>query len=124
QAGPASGGWSCAVVSRFTTPIVAGPFHGSRLLYAAFTKIPRSLHDLYAGVPTISASRPKWSHGHGRRPLSRAGGRFLRSDHWDCVSLREPEGAQMSGLYVLGTIVVIGLAVYLVWALFRPEDFS
>jgi K+-transporting ATPase KdpF subunit len=30
----------------------------------------------------------------------------------------------MSGLYILGTIVVIGLAVYLVWALFRPEDFS
>jgi K+-transporting ATPase KdpF subunit len=30
----------------------------------------------------------------------------------------------MSGLYVLGTLVVIGLAVYLVWALFRPEDFS
>ncbi|HKA43089.1 MAG TPA: K(+)-transporting ATPase subunit F [Burkholderiales bacterium] len=29
----------------------------------------------------------------------------------------------MSGLYILGTIVVIGLAVYLVWALFRPEDF-
>jgi K+-transporting ATPase KdpF subunit len=30
----------------------------------------------------------------------------------------------MSGLYILGAIVVIGLAVYLVWALFRPEDFS
>ena len=30
----------------------------------------------------------------------------------------------MSGLSILGTIVVIGLAVYLVWALFRPEDFS
>ena len=30
----------------------------------------------------------------------------------------------MSGLYILGTIVVIGLAIYLVWALFRPEDFS
>jgi len=30
----------------------------------------------------------------------------------------------MSGLYILGTVVVIGLAVYLVWALFRPEDFS
>ena len=30
----------------------------------------------------------------------------------------------MNGLYILGTLVVIGLAVYLVWALFRPEDFS
>jgi K+-transporting ATPase KdpF subunit len=26
--------------------------------------------------------------------------------------------------YVVGALVAIGLAVYLVWALFRPEDFS
>ena len=30
----------------------------------------------------------------------------------------------MSGLYILGALVAIGLSVYLVWALFRPEDFS
>ncbi|HEY7744031.1 MAG TPA: K(+)-transporting ATPase subunit F [Burkholderiales bacterium] len=30
----------------------------------------------------------------------------------------------MSGLYILGALVALGLAVYLVWALFRPEDFS
>ena len=30
----------------------------------------------------------------------------------------------MSGLYVIGLIVAIGLFIYLVWALFRPEDFS
>jgi K+-transporting ATPase KdpF subunit len=30
----------------------------------------------------------------------------------------------MTELYVIGAIVAIGLAVYLVWALFRPEDFS
>jgi K+-transporting ATPase KdpF subunit len=30
----------------------------------------------------------------------------------------------MSGLYILGALVAFGLAVYLVWALFRPEDFS
>jgi len=30
----------------------------------------------------------------------------------------------MSTLYIIGTIVAIGLAIYLVWALFRPEDFS
>jgi K+-transporting ATPase KdpF subunit len=30
----------------------------------------------------------------------------------------------MSGLYVIGALVALGLAVYLVWALFRPEDFS
>jgi K+-transporting ATPase KdpF subunit len=30
----------------------------------------------------------------------------------------------MSGLYAIGLIVAIGLFVYLVWALFRPEDFS
>ena len=30
----------------------------------------------------------------------------------------------MSGLYVIGALVAVGLAVYLVWALFRPEDFS
>jgi K+-transporting ATPase KdpF subunit len=30
----------------------------------------------------------------------------------------------MTGLYLLGTIVAVGLAVYLFWALFRPEDFS
>jgi len=30
----------------------------------------------------------------------------------------------MTALYVIGTIVTIGLAVYLFWALFRPEDFS
>jgi K+-transporting ATPase KdpF subunit len=30
----------------------------------------------------------------------------------------------MSGLYILGGLVALGLAVYLVWALFWPEDFS
>jgi K+-transporting ATPase KdpF subunit len=30
----------------------------------------------------------------------------------------------MSGLYILGALVALGLAVYLIWALFRPEDFS
>jgi K+-transporting ATPase KdpF subunit len=30
----------------------------------------------------------------------------------------------MNGLYLLGALVALGLAVYLVWALFRPEDFS
>jgi K+-transporting ATPase KdpF subunit len=25
---------------------------------------------------------------------------------------------------ILGALVALGLAVYLVWALFRPEDFS
>jgi K+-transporting ATPase KdpF subunit len=27
-------------------------------------------------------------------------------------------------LYIIGALVALGLAVYLVWALFRPEDFS
>lgn len=30
----------------------------------------------------------------------------------------------MSALYIVGALVALGLAVYLVWALFRPEDFS
>jgi K+-transporting ATPase KdpF subunit len=30
----------------------------------------------------------------------------------------------MTELYVIGALIAIGLAVYLVWALFRPEDFS
>ena len=30
----------------------------------------------------------------------------------------------MSALYVIGALVALGLGVYLVWALFRPEDFS
>jgi K+-transporting ATPase KdpF subunit len=30
----------------------------------------------------------------------------------------------MSTLYVIGLLVAVGLFVYLVWALFRPEDFS
>lgn len=30
----------------------------------------------------------------------------------------------MTELYVIGAVVAVGLAVYLVWALFRPEDFS
>lgn len=30
----------------------------------------------------------------------------------------------MSGLYTIGLLVAIGLFIYLVWALFRPEDFS
>ncbi len=30
----------------------------------------------------------------------------------------------MSVLYVIGAVVTLGLTVYLVWALFRPEDFS
>jgi K+-transporting ATPase KdpF subunit len=30
----------------------------------------------------------------------------------------------MSALYLLGLVVALGLTVYLVWALFRPEDFS
>jgi K+-transporting ATPase KdpF subunit len=29
----------------------------------------------------------------------------------------------MTTLYVIGALVSAGLAVYLVWALFRPEDF-
>ncbi|MBV9189247.1 MAG: K(+)-transporting ATPase subunit F [Betaproteobacteria bacterium] len=30
----------------------------------------------------------------------------------------------MTVLYIIGTIVTVGLTIYLVWALFRPEDFS
>jgi K+-transporting ATPase KdpF subunit len=30
----------------------------------------------------------------------------------------------MSALYIVGGLVAIGLTVYLVWALFKPEDFS
>jgi len=30
----------------------------------------------------------------------------------------------MSGLYAIGLIVALLIFVYLVWALFRPEDFS
>jgi K+-transporting ATPase KdpF subunit len=30
----------------------------------------------------------------------------------------------MSGLYAIGLLVAIGLFIYLVWALFRPGDFS
>ena len=30
----------------------------------------------------------------------------------------------MTDLYVIVALIAIGLAVYLVWALFRPEDFS
>jgi K+-transporting ATPase KdpF subunit len=30
----------------------------------------------------------------------------------------------MSGLYILGLLTAVGLFAYLLWALFRPEDFS
>ncbi len=30
----------------------------------------------------------------------------------------------MSILYIIGGLVALGLAIYLFWALFRPEDFS
>lgn len=30
----------------------------------------------------------------------------------------------MSGLYAIGLLVALLLFAYLVWALFRPEDFS
>ena len=30
----------------------------------------------------------------------------------------------MTALYIVGTIVTVGLTIYLFWALFRPEDFS
>ena len=30
----------------------------------------------------------------------------------------------MSTLYLIGLIVALGLTAYLIWALFRPEDFS
>ncbi len=30
----------------------------------------------------------------------------------------------MSALYLIALLIALGLAVYLVWALFRPEDFS
>ena len=30
----------------------------------------------------------------------------------------------MSVLYLIGLLVTVGLFVYLIWALFRPEDFS
>jgi len=30
----------------------------------------------------------------------------------------------MSALYGIALLIALGLGVYLVWALFRPEDFS
>ena len=30
----------------------------------------------------------------------------------------------MSAIYLIGGLVALALAVYLVWALFKPEDFS
>lgn len=30
----------------------------------------------------------------------------------------------MTALYVIAGVVAVALAVYLVWALFKPEDFS
>ena len=30
----------------------------------------------------------------------------------------------MNALYAIALLVALGLGVYLVWALFRPEDFS
>jgi K+-transporting ATPase KdpF subunit len=30
----------------------------------------------------------------------------------------------MSALYLIGLLMTLGLFVYLIWALFRPEDFS
>jgi K+-transporting ATPase KdpF subunit len=30
----------------------------------------------------------------------------------------------VSALYVIAAVVALALAVYLVWALFKPEDFS
>ena len=30
----------------------------------------------------------------------------------------------MNALYLVGLVVALALFVYLVWALFRPEDFS
>jgi K+-transporting ATPase KdpF subunit len=30
----------------------------------------------------------------------------------------------MTALYAICTLIAVGLVVYLVWALFRPEDFS
>ena len=30
----------------------------------------------------------------------------------------------MSGFYIVGALVAVGLFVYLVYALFKPEDFS
>jgi len=30
----------------------------------------------------------------------------------------------VTGLYILGAVVTLGLVIYLFWALFRPEDFS
>ncbi|MGZ8154077.1 MAG: K(+)-transporting ATPase subunit F [Burkholderiales bacterium] len=30
----------------------------------------------------------------------------------------------MSALYVIGGLVALALVVYLIWALFKPEDFS
>jgi K+-transporting ATPase KdpF subunit len=30
----------------------------------------------------------------------------------------------MSVLYLIGLVLALGLTLYLVWALFRPEDFS
>lgn len=30
----------------------------------------------------------------------------------------------MSALYLIGLLIAVGLFAYLIWALFRPEDFS
>ena len=60
--------------------------------------------------------------------LSGPRGRVLCGEHrrWSTSSsaLRDRRGAAMSSLYAIALLIALALGVYLVWALFRPEDFS
>jgi K+-transporting ATPase KdpF subunit len=40
------------------------------------------------------------------------------------VALRQLETSAMTVLYIIGAIVAVALAVYLVWALLKPEAFQ
>jgi len=40
------------------------------------------------------------------------------------TDLRSPDGASMNGLYALGALIAIGLALYLCAALLKPEWFE
>jgi K+-transporting ATPase KdpF subunit len=42
----------------------------------------------------------------------------------DGRGLRSPEGKEMNGILIAGALVAVGLLIYLLVALFNPEDFS
>jgi K+-transporting ATPase KdpF subunit len=108
--------------------------HAAKLgpLRFPYSKRPRNLRRLDVAVPIVKVNTDQNRKGnldglrHGRH-LPRADARLLRRDRGIDPLLRELDGQErqvMNWVYWLGGLSALGIFVYLVVALFKPELFS